>query len=42
MSKKFIIIIIFVYFTNPDRYAEFDKQQIELAIKVRETFFKYI
>ncbi|MBR2507375.1 MAG: DUF4268 domain-containing protein [Clostridia bacterium] len=38
----FIRRMIFVDFTNPDRYAEFAKQQIELAIKVRETFFKYI
>ena len=38
----FIRRMIFVDFTNPDRYAEFAKQHIELAIKVRETFFKYI
>ena len=34
--------IIFVDFTNPERYKEYAKQQVELAIKVRETFFKYI
>lgn len=38
----FIRRTIFVDFTNPDRYAEFAKQQIELVIKVRETFIKYI
>ena len=38
----FIRRTIFVDFTNPERYQEYAKQQIELAIKVRETFFKYI
>ena len=34
--------MIFVDFTNPDRYAEFAKKQIELAIKMKETFHKYL
>lgn len=38
----FIRRTIFVDFTNPDRYQEFAKQHIELAIKVKETFLKYL
>ena len=34
--------IKFVDFTNTDRYQEFAKEHIELAIKVKETFIKYL
>ena len=34
--------IKFVDFTNPDRYQEFAKEHIELAIKMKETFHKYL
>ncbi|MBR1626474.1 MAG: DUF4268 domain-containing protein [Bacteroidales bacterium] len=38
----FIRRMIFVDFTNPERYQEYAKQQIEMAIKVKETFLKYL
>lgn len=34
--------IKFVDFTNPDRYQEFAKEHIELAIKMKEAFHKYL
>ena len=34
--------IKFVDFTNPDRYQEFAKEHIELAVKIKEVFMNYL